>query len=142
MLRIFAILFLFIICCCFPKFRSLAGVIRSHYGNHVLNIIRKYDKLDYKICKLSIDNEFLNNCLNHNLCPTFLKYEMSSKRLQTSDAQKISKSIFIHQEIMFKTLEIEKVCAQFNKMKDNLRSFVSLIGCILLIHLRKAILKL
>ena len=81
-----AILFLFIICCRFPKFRSLAGVIRSHYGNHVLNIIRKYEKLDYEICKLSIDNEFLNNCLNHNLCPMFLKYEMSSKRLQTSDA--------------------------------------------------------
>ena len=76
MLRIFAIVFLFIIRCRFPKSRSLAGVIRSRYDNPVLKIIRKYGKLDYKICKLPIDIEFLNNCLNHDLGATFLKYKM------------------------------------------------------------------
>ena len=64
MLRIFAIAFLFIIRC--PKSRSLAGVIRSCYGNHVQKIISKYEKPDYKMCKLSIDIEYLSNCLNHD----------------------------------------------------------------------------
>ena len=94
MLHIFVIVFLFIIRCRFPKSRSLTDVIRSRYGNPVLKIIRKYEKLGYKIRKLSIDIEFLNNCLNHGLCPTFLKYKMSSKRSQTSEAYKISQSFY------------------------------------------------
>ena len=50
---------------------------------------------------------------------------MSSKRLQTSDACKLSQNIFKPQEIIFKTLEIDKICAQLNKRNDDLRSAVS-----------------
>ena len=49
---------------------------------------------------------------------------MSSKRLQSYDACEISQRIFIQQEITFKTLEIEKVCEQLNKMKNDLRTVV------------------
>ena len=49
---------------------------------------------------------------------------MSSKRLQSYDAYEISQRIFIQQEITFKTLEIEKVCEQLNKMKNDLRTVV------------------
>ena len=108
----------------------------------MLTIIRKYEKLDYKIRKLSVDIEFLNNCVNQDLCLTFLKYKMSSKRSQTFDAYKISQRVFIQQEIRFKTLDIENVREQLNTMNDDLKTVASLIGCILLIHLRKAILKL
>ena len=104
MFYIIAIVLLFIIRCRFPKSRSLTGVIRSRYDNHVLKIIRKYEKYDYKICKLSVDIEFLNNCLNHDLCPPFLKYKMSSKRLQTSDKYKISQRVFIPQETTFSNI--------------------------------------
>ena len=67
---------------------------------------------------------------------------MSSKRSQTFDAYKISQRVFIQQEIRFKTLDIENVREQLNTMNDDLKTVASLIGCILLIHLRKAILKL
>ena len=68
---------------------------------------------------------------------------MSSKRLQTSDACKLSQNIFKLQEITFKTLEIDKICAQLNKINDNLRSAISFFDYhISLIHLRTAILKL
>ena len=129
MFYIIAIVLLFIIRCRFPKSRSLTGVIRSRYDNHVLKIIRKYEKYDYKICKLSVDIEFLNNCLNHDLCPPFLKYKMSSKRLQTSDKYKISQRVFTQQETTFQTLMIEKVCEQLNKVKDDLRTVVSFFDC-------------
>ena len=33
----------------------------------------------YRSRKLSIDIEFLNNCLNHDLCSTFLKHKMSKR---------------------------------------------------------------
>ena len=75
MLRVFAIVFLFIIRCRFPKSKSLTDVIRLHYGNHVLRIIRRYEKLDYRIRKLELDIQFLETCLNNDLCPTFVRYK-------------------------------------------------------------------
>ena len=52
---------------------------------------------------------------------------MSSKRSQSSNAYKIPQSVFVQQEIRFKTLEIDKVRAQLNKMKDDLRTVVTLV---------------
>ena len=40
-------LFLIIIRCLLPKFKSLANIILFRYGNHILKIIRKYEMLDY-----------------------------------------------------------------------------------------------
>ena len=54
---------------------------------------------------------------------------MSSRRLQTSDAYKISQRVFLQQEITFKTLEIKKVHEQLNKMKVDLRTVVSFFDC-------------
>jgi len=48
MLRTLTLVFLFIIRCRFPRSKSLTDVIRWRYGNHMLKIIRKYEKLDYK----------------------------------------------------------------------------------------------
>lgn len=118
-LHIFIVVFLFATRCSFSKSKLLQGVIQSRYGNHVLKIIRKYEKLDYLTYKLSNDLKFLNNCLNHDRCSTFLKYKLLSKRLQNSETYKLSQSIFIQQCITFKILEIDKVCAYLNKMKDN-----------------------
>ena len=50
---------------------------------------------------------------------------MSLKKSQPSNAYKISQSVFVQEEIRFKTLEIDKVCAQLNKMKNDLRTVVS-----------------
>ena len=89
------------------------------------SVISKYEKLDYRTRKLFTDIEFLNNCRNHDLCEAFFKYKMISKRLQPSDAYKLSQRVFIHYEIAFKTLENNKVCAQSTKMKDDFWIVVS-----------------
>ena len=73
----------FIIQCRFPKFKLVADDgICWHYGNHTLRIIRRYEKLDYRIRKLELELElefsFLETCLNNCLCPTFA-WESSNK---------------------------------------------------------------
>ena len=44
---------------------------------------------------------------------------MPAKRLQAPDAYRLSKCLFIQQEITFKTLGIDKVPEKVNKMKDD-----------------------
>ena len=66
MLRVFAIVFLFIIRCRFSKSKVLADVIHWRYDNHVLRIIRTYEKLEYRNRKLELDIQFLKICLNND----------------------------------------------------------------------------
>ena len=77
-LRIFTLVFLIIIRSRFPKSKPLWEIIRYRYGNYVLKFIRKFEKLDYWLHKISVDIEFLNSCLENDLRPTFLRYKMSS----------------------------------------------------------------
>ena len=88
MLCIFTIVFLFIIGCWFPKVKSLSGVVRFRYGNHVLNFIRKYEKIGY------VKSTLILSFLENDPCPTFLRYKMSSKRLQKSESYRRSQRFF------------------------------------------------
>ena len=73
-----------------------------------LSFIRKFEKLDYRERKIKDDIEFLKSCLENYLYPTFLRYKMSSKRLQNSESYKRSQRLFLQEEISFKTVEREK----------------------------------
>ena len=127
MLRVFAIVFLFIIRCRFSKLKSLADIIRCRYGNHVLKIIRKYEKLDYRARKLNLDIKFLNTCQNNDLCPTFIQYKLSSKRLQNSNAYRQWQRLFMQEEITFKNVEQQKIMSEMDRIKYDLRTVINLI---------------
>ena len=86
MLRAFTIVFLLIIRCSFPKIKSLSEIICFRYGNYVLKLVRKYEKHDYRLRKIHLDIAFLNNCLDNDLCPTFLRFKLPSKQLQNSES--------------------------------------------------------
>ena len=58
--------------------------------------IRKFEKLDFRLRKNSVDIEFLNSCFENYLCPTFLRYKMSSKRSQNSESYKRSQPMFFY----------------------------------------------
>ena len=116
-LRIFTLVFLFIIRSRFPKSKALSEIIRHCYGNYVLKFIRKFEKLGFRLCKISADIEFLNSCLENDLCPTFLHYKMSSKELQNSESYKGSQLMFLQEELTFKTVEKEKIIRKYRKLK-------------------------
>ena len=93
----------------------------------MLKFIRKFEKLDFRLRKISVDIKFLNSCLENDLCPTFLRYKMSSKRLQNSESYKRSQRMFLQEEVTFKTVEKEKIIRKIRKVKDDLRSVISFI---------------
>ena len=127
MIFVFSIVFLFIIRCRFPRTRSLAEVIRNRYGNHVLKLTRRYEKLEYKIRKVSADIEFLEACVDNELCPTFLRYKMSSQRLRNSDTYTASERLFLLEEITFKTADRIRLNHELQNLGNEIQTVVSFI---------------
>ena len=113
----FTIVFLFIFSCRFPKLQSLSAIICFRYDIHVLKLIRKCEKHDYWLCKTHLDIVFLSSCLDNDLCPTFLLYKFSSKRLQNSESYRLSRYLFLQEEITFKTIVREKIIMELQKLK-------------------------
>ena len=119
MLRAFTIVFLFIIRCRFPKLKSLSEIIRFRYGNHVLKRIRKYEKRDCRLRETHLDIPFLSSCLDNDLCPVFLHYILSSKRLQNPESYRRSQHLLLQEEITFKTIEREKIIRGLQGIKND-----------------------
>ena len=90
-------MFLVIIRCRFPKLKSLSKVVHFRYGNHVLKFIRNFEKLDYEVRKINADIEFLKSCLENDFCLTFLRYKVSSKRLQNSESYRRSQRLLLQE---------------------------------------------
>ena len=127
---VFTIVFLLIIRTRFPRTKSLINVIRFHYGNNVVKFIRKFEKLDYRLRKINVDIDFLNSCLENDLCPTFLRFKMSSNRLQNSESYQRSTRLFLHEELTFKSIEREKIIREMQKITSDLRMAISFIDWI------------
>ena len=48
--------------------------------------------------KVNVNNEFLKSHFENDLCPTFLRYKMSSKRLKNKSYRR-SQRLFLQEEI-------------------------------------------
>ena len=127
MVSLFAIVFLFIIRCRFPRTRSLAEVTRERYGNHILKLTRRHEKLDYRLRKIDADTEFLQACVENNVFPTFLRYKMSSNRLRNSNTYTTSQRMFIQEEIAFKLADRLKLKIELENLRNEIRTVVSFI---------------
>ena len=108
-----------------PKSRS--SIIRCRYGNHVLKIIRRYQKLDYFIRKLDLDIKFLNTSQKNDLCPTFIQYKISSTRLQNSNPYRQSQRLFTQEELTFKNVEQGKIILETERIESDLRMVINFI---------------
>ena len=126
-LCVLAVMFLFIIRCWFPKPKSRSSIIRCRYGNHVLKIIRRYQKLDYCIRKLDLDIKFLNTSQKNDLCPTFIQYKISSTPLQNSNSYRQSQRLFTQEELTFKNVEQGKIILETERIKSDLRIVINFI---------------
>ena len=56
------------------KFKqALKQVIKNHYGNNTVKLVRQFEKLDFKYCKLLLlDISFLENCVKNRVAPKFV----------------------------------------------------------------------
>ena len=87
-MRVGTLVFLFLIRLRFPTSKSIPNIIKERYGREILKLIRKFEKVDFKVKKATLDFNFLYYCSNNNLIPTFLKFKLVNKTLANSDVYK------------------------------------------------------
>ena len=78
-MKVFGLVFLFIIRLRFPRSQSIADIIRKRYGNRALKNVRKFERLDYQVRKCQLDIEFWNTCHQYNFIPNFLPFASQIK---------------------------------------------------------------
>ena len=81
MIRVITSVFLFLVRCRFPIQLSIINVLRKQ--------VRKFEKLDIKCKKASLDLQFLQICKSQNFIPNFLKFKLANRQLLTSNAYNI-----------------------------------------------------
>ena len=84
LMKVFGLVFLFIIRLCFPRSQSISDVIRKRYSDKPLKNVRKFARLDYQVRKCQLDIEFLNTCHKYNVIPNFLLFRITNKTLKDS----------------------------------------------------------
>ena len=99
-MRVAALVFLFLI------------RLRFRYGREILKLIRKFEKVDFKLKKATLNLDFLYYCRNNNLIPTFLKFKSANKTLANSDVYKL-----YQQKLL--TAEIEEKKRVINEHKNH-----------------------
>ena len=82
--------------------------------------------IDY-VKLINLDIAFLNSCFDNDLCPTFLRYKLSSKRLQNSESYRRSQHLFLQEEITFQTIERENIIRELQKIINDLRTVMNFI---------------
>ena len=65
----------------------------------MLKLIRKFEKVDFKFKRATLDLDFLYYCRNNNLIPTFLKFKLANKTLANSDVYKLCQQKLLLAEI-------------------------------------------
>ena len=108
-MRVATLVFLFLICLHFRTSKSISNIIKERYGCEILKLIRRFEKIDFKFNKATLDLDFLYYCHNNNLIPTFLK--LPNKKLANSDVYKPCQSKLL-------TAEIKEMKRVINEQKN------------------------
>ena len=61
-MKVFGLVFLFIIRFRFPRSQSIADFIRKKHCDKALKNVRKFERLDYQVIKCQLDIKFLSTC--------------------------------------------------------------------------------
>ena len=88
MLRVISIVFLFLVRLRFPSNLSTIQVIRSRYGNDTVKLVRQFEKLNYKHCKILLDLNFFENCIKNDVTPKFVQFRLANKDLRNSSTNR------------------------------------------------------
>ena len=99
--------------------------IRTYYGNHVLILFRKYEKLRAKRDKLQLDIAFLTTCVDENITPTFLFFRTSSSNNRFSHSYHKAQMLFLHDEIKAKKCELKTCHTYLQEATENCRLSLS-----------------
>ena len=108
-LKALALVFMFLIRLRFPKNLSLIQVIHKRYGNTVVKLVRRFEKLDFKHRKAALDLQFLKTCQEFKVTPKFPQFCVANDGLRQSQTYQTCKKRLLLEEIKIK--------------KENLKTF-------------------
>ena len=122
MIRVITSVFLFLVRCRFPIQLSIINVLRKQ--------VRKFEKLDIKCKKASLDLQFLQICKSQNFIPDFLKFKLANRQLLTSNAYNICQKKFLYQEISNRYKLVRNLNLELVHLKYSLRYGLNFIDFI------------
>ena len=74
-----ALVFMLFVSLRFPSTLSLFQVIRNRYGDTIVKLVRKFEKVDFKHSKAAIDLNFLQTFRSFNVVQKFLQFRVANK---------------------------------------------------------------
>ena len=111
----------------FPKSKSIAEVIRSRYSENTVKIIRKLEKLDYRLRKTELDLQFLCKCDDYNVIPNFLNLRLANSHLKYSSTYRLCQLNLLREEIRQKKSTLRSLQKEFSSLKVPLQNEFNLI---------------
>src|ERR1700761_4137678 len=104
---------------------SFISRIRRKYGQRVVSLIHKVDRLSHKRVKLCNDIVFLNKCMQFRIAPKFVRFKTANSHLGRSAAYCKSQRLLLREELRTKHRERAKVSIQVNNAKFDVISVLS-----------------
>ena len=92
----------------------------------MLLAIRKFEKLDYRIRKVILDQNFLETCSSNDVIPNFLNFRTTNSRLKDSKSYEECQKLLLQEEIMNKSTHAEKLKTEFKIVKKGLYDVMSI----------------
>ena len=111
--KVLALVFLFLLKLRLSANKSVAEIIRKRYGSEVVKWLHKFEKLDFKIRKNEHDLLFLESCHQEGLTPKFLNFKLASSSLKHSRTYKQCQLMLLKEEIKTKSSIISKQKERF-----------------------------
>ena len=126
-LKALALVFMFLIRLRFPKNLSLIQVIHKRYGNTVVKLVRRFDKLDFKYRKAALDSQFLKTCQEFKVTPKFLHFRVANDSLRQSQTYQTCKKRFLPEEIRIKKKNLKTLVRELSTVKEELLGSISFL---------------
>ena len=125
--KISILVFLCLIRLRFLSRKSIAEIICTRYGSDTVKQLRKFEILDYKVCKNQCDLEFLKFCQENCLTPKFLNFKLANRNLRYSDSFKQCQSLLLKEEIKTKVSMLTRQKKEFDEIKSAIESKGSIL---------------
>ena len=119
-MKVFGLVFLFIIHLRFPGSQSIADVIKKMYGDKALKNVRKFERLDFQVWKCQLDIEILNKCHKYNVIPNFLPFRVTDKTLKDSQFSSRCQQLLLNEEIRCKKRRLRQLIFEYDLIKQEL----------------------
>ena len=119
-LRTLALVLMFLVRLRFSSRLSLLQIIRNRYGDTVVELVRKFEKVEFKHPKAAFRLNFLQTCRKVNVIPIILGFRIANKSLQRSLVHKKCLNHLLLAEINNKKKNLKVLVNELSLVKSNL----------------------